>query len=279
MTQSTYNELAANILGTIGTVCWCIQLIPQIVHNYRRKDCTGLQPIMLFLWSASGVPFSIYFVSRRSTIPIMVQPQIFTTLCLVTWFQSLIYPPVKIGYKKAIIYTVAFVAISLVLEFGFIFPLRKAYDKGIMWPSLIFGIIASVLLAVGLVPPYFELAKRQGEVVGINFMFLTLDSMGAWFSILSLIFSAELDILGIVLYCIVAVMELGIFVSHVVWWFRIGRLKKNLLNDEESGVNGNENGLNLDPAATESSDLVNVENQLYSIDSGYSDLKSKETNI
>lgn len=268
MPQSTHNEVAANVLGTIGTVCWCIQLIPQIVHNYRRKNCTGLQPLMLFLWSASGVPFSIYFVSRRSTIPIMIQPQIFTTLCLVTWFQSLIYPPVAIGYKKAILYSLCFIIASLALEFGFIFPVRTAYDHGTMWPSLIFGIIASVLLAIGLVPPYFELAKRQGEVVGINFLFLTLDSMGAWFSILSLIFSEELDILGIVLYCIVAVMELGIFLSHVVWWIRIGRFRRNPAGDEEDAGSG------LRRNSDENCDLV-LHEELYIVDSETS-TKAKE---
>jgi hypothetical protein len=30
------------------------------------------------------------------------------------------------------------------------------------------AIIASVILAVGLIPPYFELAKRNGRVIGIS---------------------------------------------------------------------------------------------------------------
>lgn len=25
--------VAANVLGTIGTVCWCVQLVPQIWRN------------------------------------------------------------------------------------------------------------------------------------------------------------------------------------------------------------------------------------------------------
>lgn len=214
---------AANILGTIGTVCWCIQLIPQIIHNYRKKNCEGLRPLMLFLWSASGVPFSIYFVSRRSSIPIMVQPQIFTTLCVVTWAQSLYYPPVEVSRRRLVAFISCFLLIGVALEAGFIIPCRNAYDDGKAWPSLIFGVLASVLLAVGLVPPYLELAKRQGRVIGINFVFLSLDFSGAFFSLLSLAFARELDILGMVLYCIVAVMELGLFLSHFVWWSRIGR--------------------------------------------------------
>lgn len=225
---------AANILGTIGTVCWCIQLIPQIIHNYRHKNCEGLRPLMLFLWSASGVPFSIYFVSRRSSIPIMVQPQIFTTLCVITWAQALYYPPVQVSRKRLITLISTFLVVGIALEAGFIIPCRNAYDDGTEWPSLIFGVIASILLAVGLVPPYFELAKRQGRVVGINFVFLSLDFSGAFFSILSLVFAREMDIMGIVLYCIVAAMELGIFTSHVIWWIRIGRHQKKTVDDEEA---------------------------------------------
>ncbi|KAH3675159.1 hypothetical protein WICMUC_002815 [Wickerhamomyces mucosus] len=229
------NAVAANVLGTIATVCWCIQLVPQIIHNFRRKNCEGLQPLMLFLWSASGIPFSIYFVSRRSTIPIQIQPQMFTSLCLVTWFQSLYYPPVQTSKKRAWAYCVTFVIIGIALEVGFIIPLKKAYDKGIMWPSLIFGVIASVLLAVGLIPPYFELSKRKGEVVGINFLFLTLDFSGALLSMISLAFTDDFDIMGCILYAIVGSMELGIFVSHFIWWLRIGRNKSKESKGSKEG--------------------------------------------
>lgn len=64
-----YNAVAENVLGTIGTVCWCIQLVPQIIRNYRKKECEGLPPMMMFLWAASGVPFSIYFFGTNGSIP------------------------------------------------------------------------------------------------------------------------------------------------------------------------------------------------------------------
>jgi uncharacterized protein with PQ loop repeat len=87
---------------------------------------------------------------------------------------------------------------------------------------LIIGIIASVLLALGLIPPYFELAKRQGRVVGINFIFLGMDCTGALFSMLSILVGT-MDIMSIVLYAIVMALEIGIFLSHAIWWLRIGR--------------------------------------------------------
>jgi len=67
---------------------------------------------------------------------------------------------------------------------------------------MMMAIIASVMLALGLIPPYFELAKRNGRVIGISkiihifllverlictdFVFLTVDWAGAFFSLMAL---------------------------------------------------------------------------------------------
>ncbi|ODV94059.1 hypothetical protein PACTADRAFT_34873 [Pachysolen tannophilus NRRL Y-2460] len=230
------NSVAATVLGTIGTILWCIQLIPQIIYNYRRKNCEGLPPIMLFLWAISGVPFSIYLCSINAEIALQVQPQLFTVFCYITWIQSLYYPPTSMPRKKIIILGVFVIAVALGLEIGFIIPLKELYvDKGVTWPTLVFGIIASVLLALGLIPPYFELAKRQGRVIGINFIFLAIDSMGAIFSLASVcVENGSLNIMSVVLYALVLCMELGIFCSQGIWLLRFkvfGRKDSN--QDEE----------------------------------------------
>lgn len=36
---------------------------------------------------------------------------------------------------------------------------------------IILGVIASILLAVGLLPPYIEIWKRRGRVIGINWVY------------------------------------------------------------------------------------------------------------
>ena len=215
------NAVAENVLGTIGTVLWCIQLIPQVIRNYRAKNCEGLPPLMMFLWAASGVPFSIYFIATDGSIPLRIQPQLFTFFCT-----TLYYPPKKVSRTRLVTFVGAFIAISIGLEVGFILWLRPLYRRGIEWPMLIIGIVASILLAIGLIPPYFELAKRQGRVIGINFVFLTLDSLGALFSLLSIVVGT-MDIMSIVLYAIVLALEVGIFASHFIWWLRIGRNSDN----------------------------------------------------
>lgn len=217
-----YNAVAENVLGTIGTVLWCIQLVPQIIRNYRVKNCEGLPPTMMFLWAASGVPFSIYFFGIDGSIPLRIQPQLFTFFCLVSWVQVLYYPPTQIPRKKLILTTAAFVLVSVGLEVGFILWLRPLHRRGIKWPMLVIGIIATVLLGIGLIPPYFELAKRKGRVIGINFVFLTMDSSGALFSMLSIVVG-KFDVLSCILYAVVLALELGIFSSHLIWWLRFGK--------------------------------------------------------
>ena len=51
---------------------------------------------------------------------------------------------------------------------------------------IIIGIIASILVAVGLLPPYYEMWKRRGRVVGINLIFIAIDLFGAFFSLMAL---------------------------------------------------------------------------------------------
>lgn len=83
--------VAATVLGTIGTILWCIQLVPQIWTNWRTKSTEGLPGTMMFLWAACGVPFGAYSVIQNFNVPIQVQPQCFMGLCLVSWAQVLVY--------------------------------------------------------------------------------------------------------------------------------------------------------------------------------------------
>lgn len=93
------NPVIASILGTIGTILWCIQLIPQIIVNYLRHTTAGLQPLMLLLWSIGAVIMGIYNVSRNLNIPLQLQPQIFLLLCFITWGQCLYYEKVFVCSK------------------------------------------------------------------------------------------------------------------------------------------------------------------------------------
>jgi uncharacterized protein with PQ loop repeat len=55
-----------NVFGTIGTILWCIQLLPQIYMNYKRKTTFGLTPYLYIGWILSGLLLGIYTVVQNS---------------------------------------------------------------------------------------------------------------------------------------------------------------------------------------------------------------------
>lgn len=167
MAPQTTTPLAATILGTIGTVFWCIQLLPQIWANYRQKKTDGLPGLMMFLWAISAVPFGVYAIVQNFNLPVQIQPQIFCMLSLVSWAQILIYNndwPTWKATGLALAIGGLFGGVEVVL----ILTLRGPFERGTAWPILLIGVCAAILLAAGLLPPYFELWKRKGRVIGIS---------------------------------------------------------------------------------------------------------------
>ncbi|ODV63375.1 Ilt1p [Ascoidea rubescens DSM 1968] len=235
MSHDPNDSIEVNVVATIGTVFWCIQLIPQIIRNYRVKDCTGFPPLMMILWAISGIPFSIYFFMTDASIPIKVQPQAFTACAVIAFSQALYYPPVSMKVRKLCFWTGGFIVVGVAIEAVAIVFLTPVHEDGTEWPSIIIGTLASILLASGLIPAYFELAKRQGRVVGINFVFLLIDCAGSLLSMISLLIGS-MDIMGFVLYLVLLALEIGIFLSHFIWWCRFRWLKKDKVSDEESSL-------------------------------------------
>ncbi|KAF1945585.1 hypothetical protein EJ02DRAFT_431382 [Clathrospora elynae] len=201
---------AATILG----------IIPQIWHNWRRKSTEGLPGTMLILWSICGVPFGVYAVVQNFNFALKFQPQAFAGLTLIAWGQTLYY------HNKWRAWTAAVATIVLAGSFGImemilILTLRGPYSRGVGWPMMLMAISASVIQVIGLIPPYFELAKRGGRVVGINFWFLIIDYAGAFFSLMAVVAQQWFDALGSSLYIACMVLETGIFASHAIWLWRV----------------------------------------------------------
>ncbi|KAI4195113.1 MAG: hypothetical protein LQ350_007391 [Teloschistes chrysophthalmus] len=224
MAPQTSIPTVANVLGTIGTVFWCVQLIPQVWRNYRTKSTEGLPAMMMFLWSACSVPFGVYAIVQNFNIPIMVQPQCFGLLCLITWGQCLIY-----GRKwrtTTITLLLALIALFAGLQTLLVFLIRPAYHRGTSWPVTLVGVIAAVLLISGYIPVPFEILKRRGRVVGIDFGFLTIDWLGAFFSLMAIATQNSVDVLGVVMYSVCAAIEAGIFISQAIWLLRTRSIRR-----------------------------------------------------
>ncbi|KAJ6107867.1 hypothetical protein N7523_009190 [Penicillium sp. IBT 18751x] len=217
--------VASNVLGTIGTVLWCIQLIPQIWYNWRRKTTDGFPAVMMFLWASCSVPMGAYLILQKVSIPLQIQPQMFGFFSLVNWGQILYYNHNYSQLKAALVCS------GCVLLFGgiealLILTLRIPYENGVMWPDLVVGIVAAILLVAGMLPPYFELWKRDGRVIGINWLFLSTDTFGGLFSLFALAAQGRFDILAGILYILVVVLELGIYASHIIWRIRYRKLRR-----------------------------------------------------
>ncbi|KAK0729741.1 hypothetical protein B0H67DRAFT_559497 [Lasiosphaeris hirsuta] len=180
---------------------------------------------MMFLWALCGVPFGVYAIVQNFNIPLQVQPHVFLVLCLVGWVQTLMYHENWATWKASLL-GAAIIIIFGGIEAALILTLKPVYDRGNETPMLIVGIVAAILLAVGLLPPYGEIWKRRGRVIGINWIFLTMDWLGAVFSLMALVAQLTFDVLGGVLYILCACLELGIFVSHLIWLLRTRKLRK-----------------------------------------------------
>ncbi|KAK3943192.1 PQ loop repeat-domain-containing protein [Diplogelasinospora grovesii] len=225
MAPQTDIPVGANVLGTIGTVFWCVQLVPQIWTNWRTKKTDGLPGIMMFLWALCGVPFGVYAIVQDFNIPLQVQPQVFMALCLICWAQTLLYRNKWrwwAAWGLALLCAYIFAGLEAVL----IIFLRPGYDRGDGRPITVIGVVAAILLALGLLPPYWEIWKRKGRVVGINWVFLAMDWSGAFLSLMALVAQNTFDVLGGVLYIICCLLELGIFASHIIWLLRTRRIRE-----------------------------------------------------
>jgi hypothetical protein len=88
-------------------------------------------------------------------------------LSLVSWAQCLHYASNYRAWTAALI-AAATGLVCAGVETALILTLQPIYRRGIEWPMLVIGIVASILLAVGLIPPYFEIFKRKGQVIGIG---------------------------------------------------------------------------------------------------------------
>ncbi|MCJ1238308.1 hypothetical protein MMC14_006297 [Varicellaria rhodocarpa] len=216
--------VSANVMGTIGTVCWSIQLIPQIWYNWKQKKTDGLPALMMLLWAVCAVPFGVYAVVQNFNVPLQIQPQIFAALSWISFAQIMIY---NHGWKTwtATLTVFGLAITSAGIEALLILTLRGPYDRGVTWPIVLFGVIAAILLAASLLPPYYEIWKRKGRVIGINWIFISIDWLGAFFSLMALVVQNTFDPLGGVLYIVVLVLELGIFISQGLWLFQTRALR------------------------------------------------------
>ncbi|KAF1988862.1 hypothetical protein K402DRAFT_351365 [Aulographum hederae CBS 113979] len=199
-------------------------MIPQIYKNWKRGSTDGVPSLMLFVWAISEVPMGAYVIIQKMNIPIQIQPQILAVLCLVTWAQTLVMTH-KWRVWTAVLTTFATGAIFAVMEVLLVIGLNIPYKRGVDWPVLFIGILAGVMLGLGLLPLYYEGWKRGGRAEGVSTAFLFTDILGAFFSLLALIAQSHFDLLGGIQYSVVLALEVGLLLLHAVWLWNTRKIR------------------------------------------------------
>ncbi|KAK0392116.1 hypothetical protein NLU13_1614 [Sarocladium strictum] len=216
---------AANVLGILGAVCWSIQLIPQIVVNYRRHHAIGLQSSMMMLWAWAGVPLGVYNIVEEFNIALRVQPQILTMLSLVTWTQCYYYQR-DWSVARSLVALIPIVLAMAGIQAGLIVGLGVLKRQGVEWPMTVMAVLSATLLAAGVLRHYWDIWVHR-TVRGISFTFVGIDALGDAFSLVSVVFQPKLDILGMAIYGTELVLWIGVFACggyyNFVPWLRRAR--------------------------------------------------------
>ncbi|KAJ7923522.1 PQ loop repeat-domain-containing protein, partial [Mycena leptocephala] len=203
------NPIAENVFGTIGAVCWTVQLVPQVWKSWREKSTQGLSPWLVLLWGIAAGFLGAYTVLLDLNIPLILQPQLFGSSPWYPGARSCQYYGAKRSRASA-----AAIAVGVMLAVGgfeaaMIFALRPAYDSGSeagVRGVRFLGIFSAVLISLALLPQYVEIWRHR-EVVGISLLFMIVDMLGGVFSDLSLAFKDRFDVVAGVTYSLVIVLD------------------------------------------------------------------------
>ncbi|KXN92656.1 hypothetical protein AN958_11757 [Leucoagaricus sp. SymC.cos] len=210
------DPVAENVLGTMGTIFWTGQLIPQVWKNFRDKKTEGLSPWLMSIWGISSAFLGVYAFLQKLNVPLQIQPQLFGFLALVSWGQTLYYDPLRQTKKcQTVLITVGTMIVVGAMEVLLVFVSRPAYERGVSAPVKLYGILSAVLIAGGLLPQYWEIYVRK-EVLGISYTFITIDMLGGLLNDLSLAFASEFDALAASTYTLVIVMDFAIILAALV---------------------------------------------------------------
>ncbi|KAI0794082.1 PQ loop repeat-domain-containing protein [Fomes fomentarius] len=218
------NHVAENVLGTIGTICWTVQLIPQVWKSWRSKSTEGLSEYLMLSWGISGTFFGIYSIGQNLNVPLIVQPQLLAVLSYLSWAQCLYYGRKWSRVKCALVY-IAVLMVSGGFEAGMVFVAKHASEHGNDRPLRFFGAFSTVLLSVALLPQYWEIYKHR-EVMGISMLFMFVDIAGGVFSDLSLAFKESFDVIAGVTYSLVIVLDAIVVLCAIVLNPRAARRRR-----------------------------------------------------
>ena len=130
------------------------------------------------------------------------------------------------------------------IQAALIVALRIAQEKDLQWPLTLMAVLSAALLAAGVLRHYVDIYLHR-TVRGISFLFVGIDAAGDVFSLVSVLFQPELDVLGLVIYGTELVLWIGVFACggyyNFLPWLR-SRLKCSKMVTN-AGQQGGHDGL------------------------------------
>ncbi|KAF8637666.1 hypothetical protein AX17_002734 [Amanita inopinata Kibby_2008] len=218
------NAVAENVLGTIGTICWTAQLVPQIWKSWREGSTKGLSHWLVLIWGITGAFLGTYAIVQNLNIPLILQPQLFALLSLISWGQCQYYEKGRSKLTASLL-ALAVMVLTGAFEVAMVFAVRPSYKQGNNRGVMFFGILTSVLIALALLPQYWEIYRHR-EVIGISLTFMLVDLIGGVFSDLSLAFKEKFDVVAGVAYTLVIVMDGIVLLAALILNPRAARRRK-----------------------------------------------------
>jgi hypothetical protein len=186
---------------------------------------------MMLLWACAGIPLGVYNIVEDFNVALKVQPQILTSLSLLTWIQCKYYGN-KWPLTKSASIVAPVAAVMGGLEYGLVFALRRAKHNRTDWPITLMAVLSACFLSAGVLRHYWDIYKER-TVRGISFIFVAIDAMGDLTSLISVFFQPKLDILGMVIYGSELVLWLGVFACG-------GYCKKAPMSPDRRAVHAND---------------------------------------
>ena len=125
------------------------------------------------------------------------------------------------------------------IEIALIFALKAATKKDLAWPVTFMAVLAAVLLAAGVLRHYWDIYTHR-TVRGISFIFVGIDATGDLFSLISVFFQAELNVLGMAIYGTELALWTGVFICggyfNLLPWFkaRVSTRRQRMENERQT---------------------------------------------
>ncbi|RKP26783.1 PQ loop repeat-domain-containing protein [Syncephalis pseudoplumigaleata] len=242
--------IAREVFGSLSLLFWSFQLVPQIWKMHREKSAEGVSELMMLIWVVSCALYAAYAVALDLAVTLVIQPELFILFAIICHGQCLYY-----GRQTATACAMlATTAVCAGLQIGSIYGIEAANRKSLTGVVTMMGIVPAVLMDIGFFPQYWEVWTTK-SAHGISYGFLVMDTFGASFAILSLVFHDHFDPIAAATYISVLALDLTLLLVKIALALR-DRAK---LRREATCYDGKQTKeLSIAPVITESTIVVRM---------------------